>query len=511
MKIRTQDPIVKLLALSLLIFFTSSSQAAPLTLKSLLKSHSTALALSVTTTVDLSFCTVSIFGSRQKNDLLTTKAILVAAVKDQHRDFSFTIRNLSRLHIKSRKKTLPSYFAAVASCSGEDFASNITKINIPLHSTGLSSINAWLEAVKAKILVQSLTLTNAFPNLSFDTPVDLQTPKDGSGRVYIVEQSGKIYSIINASSTSTKELFIDLSNSIQYGGEQGLLALAFDPDYLHNGYFYLHYSKANGGNVVISRFTKNNADPPSADPSSEVILLDIDHPNSNHNGGTVAFGPDGYLYIATGDGGGAGDPDKNGQNLKSLFGKILRIDVHNSSGGKNYAIPLSNPFVGNQSGSLEEIFAYGLRNPWKMSFDQTSGTLWAGDVGQDKYEEIDIIQTGKNYGWNTMEGKHCYDPSTHCSRVGLTLPVFEYPHTVGEAITGGYLYRETAIPSLTGLYLYSDFETGTIWALDQKDGAYYNLKLESSGLNVSSFGVDENSELYVLSYGDGRIYTFSGH
>jgi glucose/arabinose dehydrogenase len=291
------------------------------------------------------------------------------------------------------------------------------------------------------------------------------------------------------------------------GNEEGLLGLAFDPDYSRNGYFYVYYSAAGPRRTVLSRFNIRSGDSEIADPASELVLMEIDQPYSNHNGGQLAFGPDGYLYIGVGDGGSGGDPHGNGQNRNTLLGKILRIDVSNSSAGEKYRIPADNPFTG-MSSTRNEIWAFGLRNPWRFSFDRETGILWAADVGQNQWEEIDIITKGANYGWNIMEGTHCFAPTSNCDRTGLTLPVFEYEHSHGCSITGGYVYRGTTLQSLIGFYIYGDFCSGKIWAMSFNNNTVeQNILLTDSSLDITSFGEDSAGNLYILSR-QGGIYTF---
>lgn len=347
---------------------------------------------------------------------------------------------------------------------------------------------------------------NAFPSLSFTDPLYIDHAGDGSNRLFVVEQGGIIRVFDNDPSASSASVFLDLSSQIDdTGNEEGLLGLAFHPDFENNSFFYVNYTASNPDRTVVSRFHLSANDPDQADPNSETILLEYDQPASNHNGGHLAFGPDGYLYIASGDGGGGGDPGNNGQDPATLLGAILRIDVDGSSNGNNYAIPANNPFVGNNEGYREEIYAYGLRNPWRFSFDSNNGTLFAGDVGQNAYEEIDIIERGGNYGWNIMEGNHCYN-AENCNTDGLELPVWEYSHNLGRSITGGYVYRGSSLPGLEGWYVYGDFITGLIWALDASDPDNpENIELINSNLNISSFGTDMNNELLICSF-DGSIY-----
>jgi len=308
---------------------------------------------------------------------------------------------------------------------------------------------------------------------------------------------------------STKEasIFLHIQSQVDNGGnEEGLLGLAFHPDYESNGYFYVNYTASNPSRTVVSRFQVSEQNEDEAALSSETEILTFAQPYDNHNGGHLAFGPDGYLYIAVGDGGSGGDPHENGQNRSTLLGSILRIDVDSQENGLNYGIPNDNPYAGNSQNYREEIFAYGLRNPWRFSFDAENGQLWAGDVGQNSYEEIDIIEAGNNYGWNIMEGTHCYQPSSGCDQSGLTLPVWEYDRDLGVSVTGGYVYRGSALSSLTGLYIYADFGTGRIWALDNSDPeSPQNEELINTDLSISSFGVDADNELYICSF-DGSIY-----
>lgn len=358
----------------------------------------------------------------------------------------------------------------------------------------------------ARCGAQQYDAVRAFPNVRFGSPVDLQYPGDGSNRLFVVEQGGTIRVIENNPTVNTAPTFLDIRSRLVAGGEQGLLGLAFHPDYEENGYFYVNYTAPGPLRTVISRFQVSAGNPLAADTSSEQILLTIPQPFANHNGGQIGFGPDGYLYIATGDGGSGGDPQGNGQSKRSYLGKILRIDVNDSSDRYNYAIPPDNPFVGTTDGTLEEIYAYGLRNPWRFSFDLPTGRLWTGDVGQGAWEEVDIIESGKNYGWRIMEGFHCYNAST-CDTTGLTLPVWEYAHnnTGGVSITGGYVYRGPSLPSLTGKYIYADFISGRIWALAYENATADNTLIRDTNLEIAAFGTDRDGELYFTAF-NGYIY-----
>ena len=371
---------------------------------------------------------------------------------------------------------------------------------------------AKMNRISESSMQQKVGLKEAFPNLSFDMPVEFVSPKDGSNRNFVVAQKGKIHVFPNNPSVKSSKVFLDMVSKVTSGGERGLLGMAFHPDYKKNGYFYLNYTRnISGLETVISRFTASKTNRDMADPASEEILLTFNQPYSNHNGGKVAFGPDGYLYIAVGDGGSGGDPQKNGQNRTNLLGKMLRIDVNKTSGTMKYSIPSDNPFKSNSDNFREEIYAYGLRNPWRFSFDKSTGDLWAGDVGQNKIEEIDIIKKGENYGWNIMEANDCFG-SADCKTEGMALPVWSYIQgsQTGKSVTGGHVYRGSLLKSLRGKYIYGDFVTGNIWTLSPASGGKYDntLLLKHAG-TISSFGEDSANEVYVCSYSDGKIYRFN--
>jgi glucose/arabinose dehydrogenase len=335
---------------------------------------------------------------------------------------------------------------------------------------------------------------------------NLVQPNDNSGQIYITEQRGVIQSFNANQPGQGSRVFLDITDRVNSGGEEGLLGLAFDPDYRENGYFYVYYSAADPRRSVVSRFSLNLGNPAVASLQSEVIILEVAQPFANHNGGQLAFGPDGYLYIGLGDGGGGGDPFGNAQNLGSLLGKILRIVVSDLSATGDYKIPADNPFVATP-GARPEIWAYGLRNPWRFSFDKETGLLWAGDVGQNRWEEIDIITKGANYGWNITEGSHCFSPTTGCDQSGLTLPIVDYDHSQGCSVTGGYVYRGDNTPSLQGYYIYGDYCSGNIWALGYSGNSVTeNVLLVASGLSITSFGEDIAGSLYILS-SRGGIYS----
>ncbi len=350
----------------------------------------------------------------------------------------------------------------------------------------------------------TLELERVFPALTFERPVLLTHAGDGSGQVYVVEQHGVVHRIDPATPERT-DVFLDISERVsRRGNEEGLLGLTFDPGFAENGRFYVYYSAASPRRSVLSRFeTGANG---LGDPASEVVLLEVAQPYPNHNGGMIEFGPDGMLYVALGDGGSAGDPRRHGQNLGTLLGTILRIDVTQPEGGAPYAIPGDNPFAG-QSGARGEIWAYGLRNAWRFSFDRETGDLWTGDVGQNALEEVDVVRRGGNYGWNEMEGSRCFRPA--CDPGAFEPPVIEYGRDSGCSITGGYVYRGQRLPELRGVYLYADFCSGRIWGL-RYDGERVTeqAQLARAEFQVPSFGEDEVGEVYVLGF-DGGVYTFA--
>ena len=348
----------------------------------------------------------------------------------------------------------------------------------------------------------------AFPNLAFERPVFLTHAGDGSNRLFVVEQAGRIYVFPNDGATRDVDLFLDISDRVsRSANEEGLLGLAFDPEYLDNGVFYVYYSAANPRRSVLSRFAGDDSEPNRANQASEQMILEIAQPYGNHNGGALVFGPDGYLYVGLGDGGSGGDPQGHGQNLGTLLGSIIRIDPDAPADGKLYGIPIGNPFS-NRDGARGEIFAYGLRNPWRFSFDPVTKLLWVGDVGQNAIEEIDIVASGLNYGWNIMEGSHCFSPRSGCATSGLEMPVVEYDHSEGCSVTGGYVYRGRRLAMLYGAYVYGDFCTGRIWGLRFDNGRVAeHRRIVDSGPQISSFGVDEAGELYITAF-DGRLYRF---
>lgn len=357
---------------------------------------------------------------------------------------------------------------------------------------------------------ETIKSVDAFPSLTFSAPVDIRHAGDSTNRMFVVEQAGVIKVFENNGTTTSSTTFLDIKNKVSAGGELGLLGMAFHPNFKSNGYFYVNYTKGNPLQTVIARYKATAAGANTADVASETILLTYNQPYSNHNGGALQFGKDGYLYIASGDGGSGGDPQGNGQNKKTYLGKILRIDVNATQKG-HYGIPVDNPFAGNSEGFLEEIYAYGLRNPWRISFDMGSDRFFAADVGQSAKEEINLIVKGGNYGWKIKEGKDCYSPTSNCVATGLIEPVFDYGRAAGDvSITGGYVYRGQLIKNLTGKYIYGDYVSGRVWALEL-DGNQVksNTLLTDITGTISTFGQDSKGEVYFADHASGKIMKLS--
>jgi glucose/arabinose dehydrogenase len=335
------------------------------------------------------------------------------------------------------------------------------------------------------------------------SPLAVTNAGDGSGRIFVLEQGGQIRIVRDGQLLG--DLFLNIGERLTAGGERGLLGLAFHPDFPDDPRFFVNYTDLDGNTVVSSFTAEAGAD--RADAGSEVVLLRIEQPYANHNGGALAFGPDGYLYISTGDGGSGGDPHDNGQRLDTLLGKILRIDVDGSSGDTRYAIPSDNPFV-DQLDALPEIWHLGLRNPWRMSFDRQTGDLWIGDVGQGSWEEIDVARAGTsglNFGWNRVEGFECFNGDA-CDVSAFTPPVTAYSHDFGCSVIGGVVYRGTAQPLFAGTYVYADYCSGDLWVLDPtNDGPLDGQLVAETGRGISAIGEDEAGEPYVTDLNSGEL------
>ena len=400
--------------------------------------------------------------------------------------------------------------------------------------TALSTLPAHRVAAQG---LPKIELTSTFPALTLQRPIWMQETSDPSRRFFIVEQVGRIVTVARGADGQEAKEFLNITDRrpwVENANEEGLLGFALHPEFRTNGKFYIYYTQQNARRSVISEIKVTEGDRTKADLATERILLEVMQPFANHNGGELAFGPDGFLYIGLGDGGSANDPNNNAQNSASLLGKILRIDVDRTSTNANrgrggqggtvipYAIPSDNPFVGeaNNLGVRKEIWALGLRNPWRFSWDRETGTLWEGEVGQNLWEEVNLIVKGGNYGWNVREAFHHFKPGPEGAR--YLEPIIEYPHntnlvsqakfpehSAGTSITGGYVYRGAKYPALRGIYLYADYTTGTIWGLRYQDGQLREHgTLLSQPKNVASFSEDLDGELYVLCF-DGRVYSIT--
>ncbi len=371
----------------------------------------------------------------------------------------------------------------------------------------------------------------AFPNLEWDgwEPVDengrnmplrfMELTHAGDERLFAVAQKGQIFAFKNDSQAKESTLFLDITERVASWrksgrNEEGLLGLAFHPKFQENGQFFVYYSSEKDDLVSrVSRFTVSKEDPNRADVDSELVIMEIEQPFHNHNGGSLEFGPDGYLYIGMGDGGDMNDPLSNGQNLSTLLGSILRIDIDRQQDEKQYAIPADNPYVDVEK-ARPEIYAFGFRNPWRIAFDSKRGDLWMADVGQDLWEEINIVQRGGNYGWSIREGLHPFGNASKVNAIAPEVPVWEYDHRIGRSITGGRVYNATRVPQLTGKYLYADYVTGRVWALDYDRVAKKvksNMEISDGGITVTAFGEDSSGEVfYMITASDGQcIYRFT--
>ena len=377
----------------------------------------------------------------------------------------------------------------------------------------------------ATAALPKVELRPLWPEVAIQRPIWLCELPDGSRRKFVVEQRGRILLLPEDQSSTSADVFLDIADRKPYtSNEEGLLGLAFNPQFKSNGKFYVYYTQQNPRRTVVSEFQSMKSHN-KAGLASERILFEQAQPYPNHKGGCIIFGPDAFLYISLGDGGSARDPHGNGQNLKTILGKIIRIDVNSKTGSRQYGIPKDNPFAGSGNETREEIWAYGLRNVWRFSFDRETGELWAGDVGQDKFEEVDVIVKGGNYGWNAREAFHLFKTNGIPRDVNFIDPIIEYPHLAiydtntahspGLSITGGYVYRGKKLQSLRGAYVYADFAAGTIWALRRGNGravesaALYSTPKGGPVKNVSSFGEDNDGELYVLAFDgtvNGKIY-----
>jgi len=386
-----------------------------------------------------------------------------------------------------------------AACGGSSGGSNSSSGGVRATATPTLTPTA----TPTVLPIPPLTLQTVATGLN--QPLGLEMPNDGTNRFFVVEQPGTIKILQNG--VVAAQNFLDITGEVTSGGELGLLGVTFHPDFSNNGRFFVNYTRTiTGGQIqsVISEF-RVTSNPNVVDSTTERILLTQNQPFVNHKAGQLAFGNDGLLYFGLGDGGSGGDPMGNGQNLETLLGKMLRIDVDHMDPGLRYAIPPGNPFATSTT-ALHEIYAYGFRNPWRFSFDRPSGRLFCADVGQASFEEVDIVESGGNYGWNIMEGDHCFNPPTGCDMTGLTLPISEYDHSQGTAVIGGYVYHGSAIPALRGLYIFGDLSSGNIWYLREgPPGTFTQTLLMNSPETLSSFGQDSAGELYLADIDAGTI------
>jgi glucose/arabinose dehydrogenase len=379
------------------------------------------------------------------------------------------------------------------------------------HYVSTRGSRAWCLAALLAFLIATPNLTSAQSRIALErlvtglrNPVAITHAADGSGRLFITLQAGRI--MIYDGTALLPSPFLDIASLVSCCGERGLLSVAFDPRYVSNGFFFVNYTNK-AGNTVVARY-KVSSNPNLADPASAAVFLTVAQPYRNNNGGQLQFGPDGYLYIGMGDGGSAGDPGNRAQDPRTLLGKMLRIDV---AGGPPYIIPQSNPFTAAPD-FRAEIWALGLHNPWRFSFDRDTGDLWIADVGENNVEEVNFQASdssgGQNYGWRRMEGTACFDPPRDCSDDSLTRPILQYRHTLGCSITGGYRYRGFDYPALQASYFYADFCSGRIWRATAAGTTWRSAVVLQSDLRVSTFGEDERGELYLAHYHktDGALY-----
>ena len=382
---------------------------------------------------------------------------------------------------------------------------NLFLLSLSLAACSGNDLSPAVSSTNTNAAPNDVTLTSVFSNLAFDSPIFL-TAVPESNRLAVIEQPGRIKVFENNESTSNTQTVLDMTKEVLFRGEQGLLGMAFDPAFNRNRYVYLNYSMSNPRRTVVSRMEWDVATDAIL-PTSNKIILEINQPYSNHNGGMLAFGPDGYLYIGVGDGGSGGDPKGHGQDRTTLLGTLLRIDVHPTNNNTAYDIPADNPFS-NDSCCRPEIYSYGWRNPYRFSFDRNTGELWVPDVGQNAIEEINKVERGGNYGWNAFEGTQPYAKALSATVTNHVQPVYEYDHSHGSSITGGYVYRGNAVPSLQGKYLYADFVSGRVWVLDLNSDDGNTNSLIGTLSNPASFGEDADGEVYVVSY-NGGLFKFT--
>lgn len=475
--------------LFVLVVYLQCSIAESLQIRSHFRGSNETFSLGLVSQSERKNCIVTVYGGRVPHDLgegSSRRIRLVSFLKSQR-----NTRLVSYPDVSQESPRTSIYLKAEESCNDVRIGSRSIAVKLPVSEGGKGSV---LRELRRSFLRSQTEIAQAFSDSTFTLPVDIQSSPKSKDRVYVVEQVGRIWKI----GSKGASMFLDLTDRVLTGRERGLLGLALSPNFAKDGRFYVNYTRKDDGATVIARFNVSLGE--ASIGTTEEKLLIVPQPYANHNGGGLAFGEDGYLYIALGDGGSRGDPHGNGQNLGVLLGKILRIDV---SGESSYRIPPSNPFSRLTDGLRREIFAYGMRNPWRISFD--GKTLWAGDVGQSTKEEIDIIVRGGNYGWNIKEGRECFAVNP-CSEPKTIPPIYEYDRSLGASVTGGYVIRDPKSPNLDGVYVYADYVSGRIFALELIENEWVNTELANTDHFVSTFGRGPKSETYFASYLTGKLF-----
>lgn len=452
-------------------------------------------------------CSVALYGSERRAKLRTQKKTALGTAVGYDGVVTFLSTNVGLLK-KGKRPSARVFFQAVLTCEvGETSETVLSKVaRYRSRSRKGSSPSKWFANLQKNSLSLAAQLTPVFEG--FTAPRAVQLSFDLGGRAYLAEQGGKVYSFLYSSASAVPNVFLDIQDKIEGENlEMGLIGFALHPNFTSNGFAFVMYNEKGTGANTISRFTLSQNGSHTLDVSSEVVLFQLNQSLSgNHFGGQILFGPDGYLYASFGDGGPQEDPNGNGQNPTNFYGTVIRIDPDRTDGDKNYSLPSDNPFLNNSDGILPEIFAYGFRNPWRFSFDRESGALWLGDVGQVTREEVNVVQAGGNYGWNSMEGKLCFPASKECDPSQFSLPIHDYPRSQGVSVTGGFVYRGAAQSLLDGWYVYCDFLTGTFWALKEEGERLYNIELLDTEFYPVTFGEDPEGELYVVDYLSGGVF-----
>ena len=449
-------------------------------------------------------CDVVLYGSPKKKKVLKKKnstklAVLQLAKFKSKLVFSFDQEIFSKL--KTQRKF---HFMASYKCGKNSLETPLSSVVIPASELGMK-VSDFHSALKA-VIENRLELQLAYDIQQLSLPVDLQSHSSLPDSIFVASHLGLIYKI-DKGETDTLSTVLNMQEQVQFGGEAGLIGIALHPNFDQNGELFVNYVVKDTTTSRLSRLIALDPANPQFDIMSEQIILEIDRAENYHYGGQIIFGPDGYLYMSIGDGGPQGDPKNVAQDLSNLLGTIIRIDVDQTQGNLAYAIPSDNPFTGQEGDIRAEIYAFGFRNPWRMSFDPGTDQLWLGDVGLGDREEIDIVTAGANYGWGILEGTKCRTVKEECKEGDFVAPQVEYPHTMGSSVTGGAVYRGEVRPDLFGQYLFADFINGDLWALNP--GTKQLTLMGATGINPSAFGTDSNGELYILDYSNGQIWSFA--